>query len=100
MQHDHTTPGQSHSGGATRQRTVSRWVFVGFVLIAGYFLITEHRAHLVGFVPYLPLLFLAACPLLHFFHHGGHSHGDGQSPAPPGEGSGGPSDPVSGGHRH
>lgn len=100
MPHDHSAPGHEGSDGANRQRTVSRWVFVGFVLIAGYFLITEHRAHLVGFVPYLPLLLLAACPLLHFFHHRGHDHGDEPSPASRRPGSGGPSDSGSGGHSH
>ena len=49
------------------------WVFLGFVLIAGYFLLTEHRAHVVQFLPYALLL---ACPLLHLFHkHGGHGGG-------------------------
>ena len=59
-------------GGAT-----SRWVFLGFVLIAGYFLFTEHRAH---FIQYLPFLLVLACPLLHMFHgHGGHDgHGGGE----------------------
>lgn len=52
----------------------SKWVFIGFALIAGYFLITEHRAHLVGIVPYLPFLLLLACPLMHMFHHGGHGN--------------------------
>lgn len=48
-----------------------RWVFVGFVLIAGYFLLTEHRAHVVQFLPFALLL---ACPLLHMFHgHGRHA---------------------------
>lgn len=56
-----------------------RFIFWGFILIAAYFLITEHRAHVV---PYLPLLLLLACPLLHVFHrHGGHEehgeHGEG-----------------------
>ena len=41
----------------------SRWVFRGFLLIAGFYLITEHRAHLYGIVPYLLLL---ACPLMHY----------------------------------
>jgi len=92
MQHDH-----SGSADNNRQRRVSQWVFIGFVLIAAYFLITEHRAHLVGFVPYLPFLLLAACPLLHFFHHRGH--GDGGASSPP-SGPEVPQDPVSGGHRH
>ena len=51
-----------------------RWVFWGFVAIAGFFLLTEHSAHLLGILPYL---LLAACPLLHLFMHhghGGHHH--------------------------
>jgi len=52
-----------------------RWVFWGFVAIAGFFLVTEHRAHVLGILPYL---LLAACPLMHLFMHhghGGHRHG-------------------------
>ncbi|MES2299430.1 MAG: DUF2933 domain-containing protein [Pseudomonadota bacterium] len=55
-------------------RKVGRWVFWGFALVAVYFLYTEHRAHLFSV---LPFLLLAACPLMHLFHHhGGHRHGD------------------------
>ena len=51
-----------------------RWVFWGFLLIAGFFLVTEHRAHLYGwFSTYGIWLLLLACPLLHLFH--GHGHG-------------------------
>ena len=47
---------------------------IGFGLIAGFFLLTEHTAHVFGILPYLLLL---ACPLLHFFGHGGHGgHGN------------------------
>lgn len=49
----------------------SKWVLMGFLVVAGFFLWTEHRAHLLGILPYL--LFLA-CPLMHLFHHG-HGHG-------------------------
>lgn len=63
---------EMHGGLPSRLRAT--WVFIGFAAIAVFFLITEHRAHLVGFVPYLPFLFLLACPLMHFFHHGGHGH--------------------------
>jgi hypothetical protein len=42
---------------------------LGFLLIASFFLQTEHRAHLYGV---LPFLFLLACPLLHRLAHGGH----------------------------
>lgn len=44
-------------------------VLCAFLVIAGFFLLTEHRAHLFGLLPYLLLL---ACPLLHLFLHGGH----------------------------
>lgn len=63
---------QSGGGG------YGRWVFWGFLLIAGYFLLTEHRAHVYGwFSSYGIWLLLLACPLLHLFHgHGGHGgHG-------------------------
>jgi hypothetical protein len=52
----------------------STWVFIGFAAVALFFLLTEHRAHLYG---WLPFLLLAACPLMHLFHgHGGHGgHG-------------------------
>jgi len=52
--------------------------------IAGWFLWTEHRAHLFGALPWLVLL---ACPLMHVFMHRGHHghHGPrGQvNPCPP-----------------
>jgi uncharacterized membrane protein len=50
----------------------AKWVFIAFALIAAYFLITEHRAHLYEVLPYWPYLLLLACPLLHLFMHGGH----------------------------
>jgi hypothetical protein len=54
---------------------------IGLVVIggiAGYFLLTEHLAHVVGALPYLLLL---ACPLMHVFMHRGHGshHHQGQS---------------------
>lgn len=45
---------------------------IGFLIVAGFFLFTEHRAHLFGFLPFLLLL---ACPLLHSFHGGHGDHG-------------------------
>lgn len=63
---------QSHKHANGNRRKVGRWVFWGFALIAFYFLYTEHRAHLFAALPYL---LLAACPLMHLFHHhGGHGH--------------------------
>ena len=44
-------------------------VLLAFLAIAGFFLLTEHRAHVFGLAPYVLLL---ACPLLHFFLHRGH----------------------------
>lgn len=45
----------------------------GFLIVAAFFLATEHRAHAFGLLPFLLLL---ACPLLHVFAHGGHGgHG-------------------------
>ncbi len=47
---------------------------LGFFIIAGVLLLTEHRAHVLGALIWLPLLL---CPLMHFFMHGGHGgHGD------------------------
>ena len=67
-----------HSANDNRQHNRrSKWVFIGFLAIGGFFLITEHRAHLLPFLGYLPFLLLLACPLMHLFHHGGHrGHGD------------------------
>lgn len=39
--------------------------------IALYFLLSEHRAHFLGALPFLLLL---ACPLMHIFMH--HNHGE------------------------
>lgn len=56
------------------------WGWWVFAVIALFYLLTEHRAHLFGMLPYLLLL---ACPLMHFFMHGrhgghgGHGHTDG-----------------------
>ncbi len=61
-------------------RTPFGLVLCGFLVVAGFFLLTEHTAHLFGI---LPFLLLAACPLMHLFMHhghGGHSgHGQGGS---------------------
>ncbi len=49
-----------------RRMTWGWWVFAAIAL---FYLLSEHRAHLFGFLPYLLLL---ACPLMHFFMHGRH----------------------------
>lgn len=46
-----------------------------FLVIAVFFLWEEHRAHILGALPYAVLLL---CPLIHFFmhrRHNGHSNG-------------------------
>ncbi|RWA55193.1 hypothetical protein AU476_07910 [Cupriavidus sp. UYMSc13B] len=54
-----------------RKISRSKLVTIGFLLVIGYFLWTEHRAHVIQF---LPLLLLASCPLMHLFMHHGHGH--------------------------
>ncbi|MER9124319.1 DUF2933 domain-containing protein [Mesorhizobium sp. M0959] len=57
-------------------------ITIAFLLMAAFFLLTEHRAHTFGV---FPLLLLLACPLLHLFHrgHGGHgSHSAHKEPEP------------------
>ncbi|MET3605915.1 hypothetical protein ABIC99_003750 [Sphaerotilus sulfidivorans] len=46
--------------------------WLALAAVAGWFLLTEHRAHLFGALPWLVLL---ACPLMHVFMHGRHHHG-------------------------
>ena len=69
----------SESSRSGEERHVERWhrrgalALLAFAAIAVFFLIAEHRAHVF---PWLPWLFLAACPLMHLFMHHGHgSHG-------------------------
>jgi hypothetical protein len=42
-----------------------------FLAIAVFFLWQEHRAHLLGFLPFALLI---ACPVTHLFMHHGHDH--------------------------
>jgi hypothetical protein len=63
--------------GADQPKSGSFWtskaflVCLGFLAMALVLLWSEHRAHILGVIPYL---FLLACPLMHLFMHGGHSH--------------------------
>ena len=57
----------------TRHLSKGSWVFYGFILFVALLLATEHRAHLLGILPYLILL---ACPLMHLFMHRGHGGHD------------------------
>ena len=64
-------------------RSRSGIVLLAFLAIAGFFLVTEHTAHVLGVLPYLLLL---ACPLIHFLHRG-HKHGHGRNGGPPSAGN-------------
>lgn len=64
---------QHHSRG--KKNTRVNLALIGFLLIAAFFLFSEHRAHFFGL---LPFLFLLACPFLHMFMHGGHGEGSGK----------------------
>ncbi|QBY55799.1 DUF2933 domain-containing protein [Cupriavidus oxalaticus] len=72
MNHDHRS--HEHPEDPERKISRSKLVTIGFLLVIGYFLWTEHRAHVIQF---LPFLLLAACPLMHLFMHHGHGHGHG-----------------------
>lgn len=62
---DHMHGRDSSGNGSSRWK----WALLGFLAVAGFFLWTEHKAHVFGVLPYLLVL---ACPLMHLFHHGGH----------------------------
>ena len=55
-------------------RTPIGLVTCGFIIVVGFFLLTEHTAHVFGVLPYLLIL---ACPLMHLFIHRGHHGGHG-----------------------
>lgn len=77
---NHTKPQYDHEPKSLwRTRYGVGWLVLGAV--AAFFLLTEHRAHLFGALPYLLLL---ACPLMHVFMHRGHgAHGHHESPKQP-----------------
>ena len=57
---------------AQRPGSNAYWgVFLVFAAAALFFLWTEHRAHLLGALPYAVVLL---CPLMHFLMHRGHRH--------------------------
>ncbi|MEQ1613787.1 MAG: DUF2933 domain-containing protein [Hyphomicrobiaceae bacterium] len=75
--HDHSQHGRGETPEPSFWSSRGAFVLLGFIAIAGFMLVSEHRAHVLGA---LPFLFLLACPLMHVFMHGGHgshgSHGD------------------------
>ena len=71
MDHDRDDRGGGHGFFASR----ANMALMVFLAVAGYYLIAEHSAHLVGFWPLALLLLL--CVGVHFFMHGGHGGGHG-----------------------
>ncbi|RXF71533.1 MULTISPECIES: DUF2933 domain-containing protein [Hyphomicrobiales] len=78
----------NHEQKPSNRFSAANIALYGFLAIAAFYLITEHRAHLLGWLPWLLIL---ACPLLHVFMHGKHGghggHGDDESSSssPPGQ---------------
>jgi hypothetical protein len=62
MTHEHPPFWRSRAGAA----------LLVVAAVGGFLLFTEHRAHVLGFLPYAVLL---ACPLMHMFMHHGHRGG-------------------------
>lgn len=61
-----------HSGSPLFWRSPAGLTLLVAAAVGGFLLFTEHRAHVLGVVPYALLL---ACPLMHMFMHHGHHHG-------------------------
>ena len=68
---------QNESDAKAKTKTtnsfISRnWPTILVLSVVGFYLITEHTAHLLGVLPWLIVL---ACPFMHIFMHRGHGHG-------------------------
>ena len=63
----HDMPSSGVSAGPDRRWL--RWGLSVFLVVAFFFLWQEHRAHLLGALPWLLLL---ACPLMHLLMHRRH----------------------------
>lgn len=75
--HDHSDhEGQAQGGFLTSRAGI---VMLGVLVIIGVLLFTEHRAHALGILVWLPLL---ACPLMHVFMHHGHGGHGGHGASP------------------
>lgn len=54
---------------------LSTLIIFALIGIIGYYLVKEHKAHLLGILSNWPfLLFLLLCPLMHLMHGHHHSH--------------------------
>jgi len=82
--HDPSPPGARPLSRWREPLRITFWLFLG---LAVFYLVLEHRVHLLAGAPWLPFLLLALCPLMHVFGHAGHGrhrYGDATPPAPPG----------------
>jgi hypothetical protein len=90
---DHSSHDRGKGGFFTSRANIA---LIGFLAIGGFFLATEHRAHLIPYLGYWPFLLILACPLMHLFMHGGHGeHGGGND-----SGSGSAGGPQTQPHQH
>lgn len=70
---DRHSPEQApKASGLTFWRTPQGLAAIALIGAALYFLLTEHRAHVIAALPWLILLI---CPVLHLVMHRGHGHG-------------------------
>ena len=82
----HRPPEPTAQVPSERRLALGWWIFAAMAL---FYLLSEHRAHLFGILPYLLLL---ACPLMHRFMHHGH-HGSHGASGGDGKGEGGENEP-------
>ena len=63
---------QQHSQQGRFWRSRAGLACLVFIGVAAFYLLTEHTAHVFGYLPYVLILL---CPLMHIFMHGGHGGG-------------------------
>jgi len=69
QKHDHFHRPEKRGSWLLSRDGLVAIVFLGFIV---FYLVTEHAAHTIQFLPWLILLL---CPFMHMFmHHGGHDH--------------------------
>lgn len=74
MTHAHHDPAPPAPPAKRSTPWLVRLLMFALLGVIAYYVIAEHGAHLLSA---WPLLFLAACPLMHLFMHGGHGgHGN------------------------
>ncbi|HDV5709333.1 TPA: DUF2933 domain-containing protein [Legionella pneumophila] len=80
MKTEHKQHPNSHRKSIQKawQPSVRGVILILIFMIIGYYLFTEHRAHVTGFLAAFPwwILLLLLCPLMHLFHGGHGRHGN------------------------